>query len=606
MTKKIVLLSITLALIAGATGYSVAALNKPTERNPALQPSTRTPFGLHYSAFPQKTFFEQATANIPSPAAQAPTKIKGLVVPHHLLAAPSIAEAFQTIASDEPITVVLLSPNHFHVGHGQITSSLFDWQTPYGTLEANQVLIQQLEQKQLVTIDEQPFEKEHGISNLVAFIKQTLPNASIVPIIIKDTLSSKTADTFIQGITTELPNNTLWIASIDFSHYLPKSVADFHDATSLAVLKNLDVDAAKILEIDSRPGLRIFLQAMKANGAQQFHLFRHSNAADLINDPDLQETTSHFTGAFSLGNLEPEPQLTLLTVGDLMLDRYISQAIQQKGSDYPFERIERTFQGNDIVLANLEGCFTDAAPKALHPNNTTFTFDPALIPTLTRLGLNLVSLANNHSRDFGTTGVQQCKTYLEKNRLTSFGDSLNTENISIVKNIRGLNIGFIGTHELNHSGSENILDEIKRLDAQTDALIVFPHWGNEYQPHFSSAQQERAHRFIDAGADFVLGHHPHVIQPIEIYNNKPIIYSMGNFLFDQTFSEATQQGLAVGAVIRKNSLDLHLFPLETRNLQVQLTSQEKRAMVLLTLAEDSDVSKQNKQQILNGILHFDY
>jgi len=137
----------------------------------------------------------------------------------------------------------------------------------------------------------------------------------------------------------------------------------------------------------------------------------------------------------------------ILAFGDLLLDRYIKLYIDRNSPEYPFENIKEVFAGNDIVLANLEGSFTDFAPRPLDPNNTSFTFDPKLAAMLKSSGFNLVNLANNHVRDFGRDGFAQSRAYLEQNSIGYFGDYYN-ESPALVKEASGRKIAFIGYHSL--------------------------------------------------------------------------------------------------------------------------------------------------------------
>lgn len=555
---------------------------------------------LHYSYFSQKDFFDGAFKNA-SCNDVAKENIKGLVVPHHLLASRLIACAFLSVSSEKPKTIVLISPNHFFAGNGQIISSIYDWQTPYGILESDKNLTKQLQESQALTIDEIPFEKEHGISSIVPFIKNIFPESKIIPIIIKDNLSEEKSDIFAENLLEILPPNSLVVTSLDFSHYLPSNAADFHDSKSISVLENFDYGGIKFMDIDSRPATRIFLKYLDLSGAKKFNFLDNSNSAKILNDKTTPETTSYITGFYSQeNNLKNEKTpITILAFGDLMLDRYIRKVTEEKGYKYPFKNIERFLGGNDITFANLEGSFTDFDPKPLNPNNLTFTFDPAIVPTLQKTGFNLFNLANNHSLNFGKEGLNQSRQYLQKNLIDYFGDPLNIDSISMVKEIRGIKTGFIGYNEFGNANIDKIITEIKNLRQSVDFMIVYTHWGMEYQSNFSKSQQNKARQFIDAGADVILGSHPHVIQPIEIYKNKAIFYSLGNFLFDQTFSQKTQQGLGVGIDFSKLQINYYLFPIETKNLQISLIGSSS-SIILKELSDMSIVSENTKNQIIDG------
>ncbi len=525
----------------------------------------------------------------------------GAIVNHHLLAPDLIARVFSALASNKIKTIVLISPNHFSRGKGDIISSSYNWKTPYGILQADDSLIRKLSASAGVSIEEDPFKEEHGIFNIAPFIKKSFPDARIAPLIIKDSfqLSGK-KDEQASRLNEIIPQDALIIGSFDFSHTLPPQAAEFHDEKALAVLESLDYSETDFLDIDSKPGLYLFLKLMQEREAGRFTLFDHTNSAEILGDPKIDDTTSYITGVFSRGDAAQENRVTLLGFGDLMLDRGVRKAIDKNTPFYPFVPITRFLNGNDITLANLEGGFTDFAPKRLEPEGIAFTFDPSLAAVLSRLGFNIFGLANNHSRDFGASGFHQTQKYLESAEISYFGDWANVDQISVVKTVRGMRIGFVGYHALSRQGFDIVLQETRRLRSEADVLVAVTHWGVEYKPYASADQQKEARQLIDAGADLVLGGHPHVIQPIEIYKGKPIFYSLGNFVFDQTFSAETMEGLAVGAVFYEHSASYYLFPIESRDLQTHLQSYDKSRMLLKKLADDSMVDDTFKSQILDG------
>jgi poly-gamma-glutamate capsule biosynthesis protein CapA/YwtB (metallophosphatase superfamily) len=173
-----------------------------------------------------------------------------------------------------------------------------------------------------------------------------------------------------------------------------------------------------------------------------------------------------------------------------------------------------------------------------------------------------VSLANNHSLDFGEFGFDDTKNYLDKEGIFSFGSPYNDRAISSQVEIRGKNLCFVGYHGLYVADTRKVVTEVKRLDPLCDFVTVFAHWGVEYENEESIVQNSEAHEFIDAGADLVIGAHPHVIQPVEVYKEKAIFYSLGNFIFDQDFSLATRRGIAVHISLSDKKVSFKLIPIE--------------------------------------------
>ena len=221
----------------------------------------------------------------------------------------------------------------------------------------------------------------------------------------------------------------------------------------------------------------------------------------------------------------------ILVFGDMMLDRGIRQQINKNGAEYPFELIKGTLSNNDIVVANAEGPFTsfDSVTLGVKDGPLNFTFDPAILTTLKTLGFTLLGQANNHALNFGVDGFNQSTTSITLAGLNYFGDPSNINISPYIAEINGEKIGFVAYNEFSYQGKNTVISTIQELKKQVSYLIVYPHWGEEYNTSFTLSQQITAHDFIDAGADVVIGTHPHVIEPVEFYKNKPIFYSIGNF-----------------------------------------------------------------------------
>jgi poly-gamma-glutamate capsule biosynthesis protein CapA/YwtB (metallophosphatase superfamily) len=261
--------------------------------------------------------------------------------------------------------------------------------------------------------------------------------------------------------------------------------------------------------------------------------------------------------------VEEVGSLSLLFVGDIMLDRGVRIAINREGADYPFGDVASLFDGHDLVVGNLEGTFTSNASLALPGSGVLrFTFDPALAQMLKKYKFDGFSLANNHALDFGRSGLDETKRVLAEAGFFSFGSPSNDLDISHAVKVGGESLCFVGYHSLFREAVQPVVSEIERLRPGCEYIVVYAHWGDEYQDSENSAQRRQGRAFVDAGADLVIGHHPHVVQPVEIYNGKAIFYSLGNFLFDQDFSLPTRQGLAVRLTLSKDSQSFDLIPIE--------------------------------------------
>lgn len=227
-------------------------------------------------------------------------KIYGGIVPHHFLASELIAKFFKKLEAQKEIeTVIIVGPNHFNAGFSGILSSYAFWTTPFGDIEPDIGLIELLEEKKLIEIDEKPFESEHSISTLMPFIKNTFPEAKIVPIIVKDSANQELLKSVALTIKEVKKNNALMVASVDFSHYLPLNESRSQDDMSIKSIESFDLDGIYGLKIDSPPSIYMLLSFLEARNAKNLLFSERSNSA-LINKrgTDQEDTVGYFVGLF--------------------------------------------------------------------------------------------------------------------------------------------------------------------------------------------------------------------------------------------------------------------------------------------------------------------
>ena len=243
-----------------------------------------------------------------------------------------------------------------------------------------------------------------------------------------------------------------------------------------------------------------------------------------------------------------------------MLDRGIRYYAEKNGgNDFIFNEISSTLAKNDLVVANLEGPITpeksiSILTKPGETNNYFFTFNPSWAETLYKNNIRIVSLGNNHILNFGREGLKSTKYYLDKANIGYFGAPDYPKSVS--KEIGGVRITFINYNEFSAIGELEELatiEEIEKAKEFSDIIIVYSHWGIEYIYDPPEYIKSLAREFIDAGADLVIGSHPHVIEPSEDYKGKKIYYSLGNFIFDQYFSQEVRNGMGVEVLINRDT-----------------------------------------------------
>lgn len=268
-------------------------------------------------------------------------------------------------------------------------------------------------------------------------------------------------------------------------------------------------------------------------------------------------------------------KIQILFAGDMMFDRHIRLAAEREGYDYLFSQISDLLNQQDLIVANLEGPVTDNSSLSVgsvpgSTNNYIFTFSPEILPALRNNKINTVNIGNNHILNFGSLGYEQTIQYLEQNQIKYFGQigasiPQEEEQLSLIQEIEGFKLGLVNFNQFSQAGIEEVLEEIANLKSDTDLIIAYTHWGNEYVPNANQAIVNWAHQLIDAGADLVIGSHPHVVQNLEIYQNKRIYYSLGNFIFDQYFQPEVKKGLLVQVKINPETKKM-----EYKHYQVEM------------------------------------
>jgi poly-gamma-glutamate synthesis protein (capsule biosynthesis protein) len=264
-----------------------------------------------------------------------------------------------------------------------------------------------------------------------------------------------------------------------------------------------------------------------------------------------------------------EPEfITMAFGGDIMLDRGVKNSVTKNfGGDYSrlFENAEilKTF---DIVFANLEGTASDKGKNG--GSIYSFHMDPAVLPVLKNSGISILSVANNHVGDWGRPAYTDTLARLKENQILYTGGGQNKEEAEtptiIEKN--SIKIGFLGFSDKgpdymqatpNEAGILSANDPdfdtiIMQASKQVDYLVVSFHFGEEYQTGHNKRQEYLAHRAVDDGAKIIIGAHPHVVEDMEVYKDGFIAYSLGNFIFDQSWSKPTMEGMLLEIKLYKD------------------------------------------------------
>lgn len=252
-------------------------------------------------------------------------------------------------------------------------------------------------------------------------------------------------------------------------------------------------------------------------------------------------------------------RISLSFVGDVMLAGSATDTLQRHGYNYPFAATTAELRRSDLVVGNLEAPLTEGG-REFHAKRFRFRAAPAAAAALKRAGFSVMTLANNHMMDFGAEGLRDTISHLNRNGIAfaGAGPSISDARREAAVTVRGQTVAFLAyslTQPIEFFAADgrpgtapgyagHYLADIRRVRGSADHVVVSFHWGQERATMPSPYQIEAAHRAIDAGADIVIGHHPHVLQGIEIYRGKPIFYSLGNFAFGSRSPSADRSIIA--------------------------------------------------------------
>ncbi|MDB5194501.1 MAG: AmmeMemoRadiSam system protein [Parcubacteria group bacterium] len=509
------------------------------------------------------------------------------VVPHHDLVAGARAEFFSELAKriTPPKTIILISPNHYDAGQGRIQTTDEIWHLADGDIPPDQSVISSLVRTKLVTKEPSSFTNEHGIYNILGDIHANFPNALLVPLIFEHATEDELLE--LEKSLEATCKDCLMIASVDFSHYQPALLGELHDDRSIRDLEALDTnDVLTGAEVDSGPALALLTLWAKDHGTLHFALQNHTNSGIIYKDPDMESTT-HVFGWYEAGEkTEPEKQVSFIIGGDMMFARLVNHTFKNNFNDVFKDLGDRVFWGTDASFINLEGAITNGPIEdGVVSDDLTFKFSPDIVKTLSFLHITGASLANNHSNNAGAEGLDTTRTLLHAANIQAFGGP--TES-SVAKTAEfkgeGMMLEVIGINlTFPNQDPASIVPLIQKFKKDPSTrVLVMPHWGIEYSTMHTSEQASAAHSWIDAGADMVVGSHPHVIEDTELYRGKPIIYSLGNLLFDQ-FAPGTQTGLLIAGKFTPEGLTFFALPSQSLHLYPRLMTGMAKQNVLTSI-----------------------
>lgn len=282
---------------------------------------------------------------------------------------------------------------------------------------------------------------------------------------------------------------------------------------------------------------------------------------------DARAIAGGLSGAFAAAT----PTFDMVVAGDIILGRGVNvKMVEYNDYLYPYRKVRDEFMSADWRVANLECTITDLVPIPTDPFTFTFITAKKAVDGLVYAGIQTVTVANNHAGNGGVDGFVDMLNTLKEHSITYCGGGNNIAGArsATIQTVKGVRVALLGYNDIPPGGQyagdnypgiapidiATLPNDIAAARQHADLVIPYFHWGIEYTKDPTQVQQQASHTAIDAGADMVLGSHPHWVQAVESYKGRLIVYSLANFIFDQDWSEETQEGFMLHLYWRGTTL----------------------------------------------------
>jgi poly-gamma-glutamate capsule biosynthesis protein CapA/YwtB (metallophosphatase superfamily) len=278
-----------------------------------------------------------------------------------------------------------------------------------------------------------------------------------------------------------------------------------------------------------------------------------------------------------------EETLTIAAVGDIMLGHRAEPYLTREGPDYFFRNVLPVLQKASVVVGNLE-CPLSERGTAVENKKFTLRAGPGAVRSLQAAGIRVVSLANNHMMDFGPLALKDTLAALGENNILAVGAGMDLDDARAPALLRtgGMTIAFLsysltfppefyassGRPGTAPGYKEYVRADIEAVRPRADIVVVSFHWGAELMSAAKDYQQALGHQAIDWGADLVLGHHPHVLQELELYKGRLIAYSLGNFVFGSESDRSGTSMILLCTFKGKALVRVEAVPIDVNNYRV--------------------------------------
>lgn len=548
------------------------------------------------------------------------------VIPHHNLVNQEIDEFYAHLSERYGIfeNIIIISPNHFSRSQSYFSSFPEDWEYCYGNkfqvcnpnIKSFEHLpeVKREDSKNIFTKEsaEGYSFREHWVGNHFYFFERYFPESHIYSLILN---IEKVPTAHIQDVydfleSADIKGSTLYVFSVDFSHHVPEWVALFHDLKTLDYLKGIWQQTD--IEVDCPNCLYLARKLALSAEKPYFYLHNRTSVDTKLWVNSNYDNTSHIYGYFhndtlkqdsfqdwDIGEIviwwDSESWVWWSVYGAFFWDAHFARWFSDPNNNIPQETYFQCFyqgantQRNpaywfnrmlysfDYVWVNLETSIAKRGECTPSSKSIVFRTEPDILPQFKTLWFNLFWLSNNHSYDCGDVWFQATKKYLDDAWLFYYGTG--RRNVSYIHTSykNNLKIAFVWYNDVDVRLDEDFASkQVQNYKEEWYQVIVNIHWGQEYMRESHQRQQRLARLLVDAWASLIVWHHPHVVQEFEVYNDVPIFYSLGNFLFDQPFPDTLPWYMLVYSInserLRYNLIE---FMRDEKNYYIDCNSFQK-------------------------------
>lgn len=491
--------------------------------------------------YPDPAVFSTALSGDGPPV--IPWRVTGLTVPHHLLAADLLAGAFSRLAGQNYRRVIILCPDHFTRSRTPFAVADRDFETCLGRVDVDAGAAGRLLACPLVA-PSPLFSREHGIQALTPFLARFFPGAKLLAVAIRKTATPAQWDELGAHLAPLLDAHTLLVESTDFSHYLPPAEAARRDQQTLRLLA--DPDPAKLQglhqprHVDCRAAL--YLQRKLQREVWRAEPVTVANR----NSQAYSATAVVRSTSYMVQYYGPHPSAMpgprrFIFAGDVFLGRFMARLLANPDKRRELVRLVREATGGAPLIVNLEGVLGRSCPD--RPRRLVLCMPTrSSLALLRELGVTVAVIANNHARDLGPAALARMTRALKRagikpvpaGRTTTLGP-FRLAALTDVDNSDPRRRGVL---------SRKAIAALARQRGEKP-LFVMIHWGREFAPGPGGRERQLAKALVRAGAELLIGAHPHRTWPLTCDAGGCQAWSLGNFLFDQSRPDADGQLLEV-------------------------------------------------------------